>query len=48
MDPLKKLNSFNPTKHAFTMLDEFKSFEDRGNYFKNLVESHWPHQDPPE
>ena len=26
-------------------LDEFKSFEERGNYFRNLVEQRWPHLD---
>ena len=31
MDPLKKFSSFNPTKHAFTLLDEFKEFAFKGN-----------------
>ena len=31
MDPLKKLSSLNPTKSAFTMLDEFKAFAFKGN-----------------
>ena len=31
MEPLKKFSSFNPTKHAFTLLDEFKEFTFKGN-----------------
>ena len=31
MDPLKKLSGFNPTKGAFTLLDEFKAFVFKGN-----------------
>ena len=31
MDPLKKLSAFEPTKHAFSLIDEFRNFAFKGN-----------------
>ena len=31
MDPMKSLGALNPTKHAFSLFDEFKAFAFKGN-----------------
>lgn len=31
MNPMHKITTLNPTKHAVTLLDEFKTFAFKGN-----------------